>query len=137
MVSFMFIVDFLAFISFLVILSTIRDHRRRGGLPYPPGPPRFPIIGNLLDIPREFSWLTYAQLAKKYGVFNSLLEVLFLMESVGNVMSFNVFGQVVVVLSSTKVTKDFFEKRGDIYSDRPVIPIFEMYALDLVNLFLG
>jgi hypothetical protein len=59
------------------------------------------------------------------------------MESVGNVMSFNVFGQVVVVLSSTKVTKDFFEKRGDIYSDRPVIPIFEMYALDLVNLFLG
>ena len=44
-------------------------------------------------------------------------------------MSFHVFGQVIVVLSSTKATKDLLKKRGDIYSDRPVIPFFEMYIL--------
>jgi hypothetical protein len=43
-------------------------------------------------------------------------------------MSFHVLGRVVVILSSTKSTKDLFEKSGDIYSDRPVIPFFEMYA---------
>lgn len=44
-------------------------------------------------------------------------------------MSFHVFGQVIVVLSSTKATKDLLEKRGDIYSDRPVIPFYEMYVI--------
>jgi len=41
-------------------------------------------------------------------------------------MSFRVFGQVVIVLNSIKVAKDLLEKNGDIYSDRPVIPFYEM-----------
>ena len=41
-------------------------------------------------------------------------------------MSFRVFGQVVVMLNSVKVAKDLLEKNGDIYSDRPVIPFYEM-----------
>ena len=41
-------------------------------------------------------------------------------------MSFRVLGQVVVVLNSVKVAKDLLEKKGDIYSDRPVIPFYEM-----------
>ena len=48
-------------------------------------------------------------------------------------MSFHVFGQVIVVLSSTKATKDLLEKRGDIYSDRPVVPFYEMYLIRLVT----
>jgi hypothetical protein len=51
----------------------------------------------------------------------------------GDIMSFHVFGQVIVVLSSTKATKDLLEKRGDIYSDRPVIPFYEMYVIRLVT----
>lgn len=46
----------------------------------------------------------------------------------GDVLSFRVFGQVIVVVNSLKANKDL-ERRGDIYSGRPVIPIFEMYAL--------
>ena len=42
---------------------------------------------------------------------------------------FPVFGKVIVVLNSIKASKDRFERRSDIYSDRPVIPIFEVYAL--------
>jgi hypothetical protein len=41
-------------------------------------------------------------------------------------MSFRVFGQVIVVLNSIQMAKDLFEKNGDIYSDRPVVPIYEM-----------
>jgi hypothetical protein len=43
-------------------------------------------------------------------------------------MSFHVLGQVLVILGSTKATKDLLERRGHTFSDRPVIPIFEMYA---------
>ena len=44
-------------------------------------------------------------------------------------MSFHVLGRVVVILGSTKSTKDLLEKSGDSCSDRPVIPFFEMYAI--------
>ena len=47
-------------------------------------------------------------------------------EMPGDVLSFHVFGKVIVVLNSLKANKDLLEKRGDVYSDRPVIPIFEM-----------
>jgi hypothetical protein len=46
----------------------------------------------------------------------------------GDVLSFHVFGKVIVVLNSLKANKDLLERRGDIYSDRPVIPIVEMYV---------
>ena len=68
------IVDFLLFLSLLAALKAFRDHRRRGGLLYPPGPRPVPLIGNLLDIPRESSWLAYTELAKKYGASPTFSE---------------------------------------------------------------
>jgi hypothetical protein len=44
-------------------------------------------------------------------------------------MSFHVLGRVIVILGSAKTAKDLLEKRGSTYSDRPVIPFFEMCAL--------
>ena len=44
-------------------------------------------------------------------------------------MALHVFGQVIIVLNSVKATKDLFDKRGEFYSDRPVIPFFEMCGL--------
>jgi hypothetical protein len=67
MVSLVVVLDLFAALLFVAALWAIRDHRRRGGLPYPPGPPSLPIIGNLLDIPREFSWLAYTRFSKKHG----------------------------------------------------------------------
>jgi hypothetical protein len=58
----------LAISSFLYLLLVFRDHRRRRGLPYPPGPPSRPIIGNLLDFPKDMPWSAYAEMSKKYGM---------------------------------------------------------------------
>jgi hypothetical protein len=44
----------------------------------------------------------------------------------GDILSFHVFGKVIVILSSIKASKDLLERRSDIYSDRPVLPITEM-----------
>ncbi|KAI0288410.1 hypothetical protein BC826DRAFT_691226 [Russula brevipes] len=104
------IVDLFAVLLFIATIRAIRDHRRRGGLPYPPGPRPLPIIGNLLDIPKEFSWLAYTEFSKKHG----------------DILSFHVLGQVIIVLNTAKAAKDLLERRGDIYADRPVFPFFEM-----------
>src|SRR6266851_10050096 len=65
---------FLLILSFFIAHRTFRDYQKRGGLPYPPGPRPLPVIGNLLDIPRESSWLAYTQLAKKYGMSSTFSE---------------------------------------------------------------
>ena len=68
------IVDVFAVLLFLAAVRAIRDHQRRGGLPYPPGPRPLPILGNILDIPKKFSsgWLAYSELSKKYGTYTLL-----------------------------------------------------------------
>ena len=40
---------------------------KRDRLPLPPGPKGWPLIGNLLDIPRSNFVETYAEWARKYG----------------------------------------------------------------------
>ncbi|KAF8258563.1 cytochrome P450 [Lactarius quietus] len=93
-------------VELFVLLSSLI----RRGWPYPPGPRPLPLIGNILDIPKDFIWLPYAEFSKKYGT-------------------------TIVSLGanhSTKATKDLLEKRGDIYSDRPVIPFYEMMGFGWV-----
>ncbi|KAH9987414.1 cytochrome P450 [Russula vinacea] len=108
------LIDALAFFLFLYLLALFRDYKRRRGLPYPPGPPSRPIIGNLLDIPKDTPWTVYADMSKKYG----------------DVICFRVFNQVVVVLCSLSAIKDLLEKRAQTYSERPTLPILEMMDLD-------
>lgn len=124
------ILDILVLVSSLAVFLAIRDYQRRQGLPYPPGPRPLPLIGNLFDIPREFSWLKYTQFSKKYGmIYFAVMAHSALTEgATGDIISFRAFGQVIVILNSIKVNKDLLEKRPDIYSDRPVITIFEMYV---------
>ena len=63
-------VDTLAISLFLYLLLKYRERRRRNGLPYPPGPPSWPIIGNIFDIPKEKPWIAYRDMSKKYGRYN-------------------------------------------------------------------
>jgi hypothetical protein len=67
MVYLTLLVDIFAVLLFFASIQAIRDYQRRRGLPYPPGPQPKPIVGNLFDIPKDFSWLAYAQFSKTYG----------------------------------------------------------------------
>jgi hypothetical protein len=60
--------DILLLVFLAAAFLAIRTYQRRGRLPYPPGPRPLPLVGNLFDIPKEFSWLSYAQLSKKHGM---------------------------------------------------------------------
>ena len=127
LVSLTLTLDILVIVSSLAAFWAIRDYQRRRGLPYPPGPRPLPLIGNLLDIPKEFSWLTYTELSKKHGMIYIARKGLLTERMTGDVLSFHVFGKVIVILNSIKTAKDLLESRGDIYSDRPVLPMTEMY----------
>ncbi|KAF8504866.1 cytochrome P450 [Russula emetica] len=121
--QFLFIntVDVLAISLFLYLLVTFSNSRRRRGLPYPPGPLSWPIIGNLFDIPKVEPWIAYTDMSKKYG------DIIYL----------RAFSEVIVVLSSFSAIKDLLEKRGDNYSERPSVPIMEMMDFEWPVFMIG
>ncbi|KAN0126200.1 hypothetical protein V8E53_015302, partial [Lactarius tabidus] len=89
-------VDIIMVSLFLHFLFSFRDHIRRRGYPYPPGPKPLPIIGNLLYSPKQSQWAAYAEMSKKHG------DVLYL----------QIFEQAIVVLCSLPAIKDLLESAG-------------------------
>ena len=49
-------------------LNKGRD-RNPNGLPLPPGPKGYPLIGNIFDMPTEKPWVVYDEWRKTYGKF--------------------------------------------------------------------
>jgi hypothetical protein len=125
------LINALAFFFFLYLLAVFRNYKRRRGLPYPPGPPSRPVIGNLLDIPKDTPWTAYADMSKKYGTRERSRDTCsHKLKSVfkGDVICLRVVNQLVVVLCSSSAIKDLLEKRAQTYSERPTLPILEMYT---------
>jgi hypothetical protein len=92
--------------------------------PYPPGPPGWPLIGNLLDMPHIKPWLTFTEWGKKYGErlsFTTILlsEVL----SAGHISHIEVLGQHIVVLNSVETAMDMLDNKSVMYSERPILPV--------------
>ncbi|KAF8964376.1 cytochrome P450 [Flammula alnicola] len=86
-----------------------------GKLPYPPGPPsKSWISGNLSDIPPTKSWIAYTEWAKTYG----------------DIVHFQTYGQHTIILNSIDAVTELFEKRSNLYSDRPRIPMIDLMGWD-------
>ncbi|KAF8079096.1 cytochrome P450 [Lyophyllum atratum] len=82
--------------------------------PYPPGPqPRW-ISGNSHELPTTRPWLTYSRWAKQYG----------------SVFHFREYHQHVIVVNSLKDAVALFEKRSQIYSDRPAMTMVKLMGWD-------
>lgn len=45
------------------------DDANPSGLPYPPGPPRKFLIGNIFDIPRLHAWHKFTEWKSQYGAY--------------------------------------------------------------------
>ncbi|KAF5327069.1 hypothetical protein D9619_004660 [Psilocybe cf. subviscida] len=103
----------LACLAYKVAQELSLRRRNRARLPLPPGPRGYPFIGNVLDMPTSQQWRVYADWAKVYG----------------DIFSFKVLGQPIVVLNSLEVAQDLFDKRSANYSDRPRLPML----LELMN----
>jgi hypothetical protein len=97
----------------LLALVMLKRRIARRTLPLPPGPKPLPIIGNLLDMPKEKEWLTYRAWNNQYG----------------DVVCVDVLGQKVVILGSASAVRDLMEQRGNIYSDRATTSMIELYVL--------
>ena len=90
----------LAVLLFKRWLSLSRQSTRQ---PFPPGPTPLPLIGNLLDLPKEYDWLHWAKHKTLYGPISSV----------------TVMGKNIVIVSDPKLAADLLDKRSAVYSDRP------------------
>ncbi|KII83625.1 hypothetical protein PLICRDRAFT_148005 [Plicaturopsis crispa FD-325 SS-3] len=78
---------------------------RRKHAAYPPGPPMRPLIGNILRVPAKHPWLGFTELKETYG----------------DLVYFKGLGNSVLVLNTLKAVNDLLERRGNIYSHRPIL----------------
>lgn len=86
----------------------------------PPGPKPLPLIGNLLQVPKTSQWQTFYSWSKKYGP----------------VMSLDMMGQSLIVLSTNRAAMDLLSQKGSQYSDRPrMIVASELATRGLHTLF--
>jgi hypothetical protein len=103
--------------------------KRKGSLPYPPGPKPKLLIGNALDFPKGDAGRVFAEWGKRYNSAVYLSVILgdaLLNHTVGDILHASAFGNHVVVINSLKLAEEIFERRARLYNDRPVIPIVEV-----------
>lgn len=113
---------FLVSICYLFLGRVLFRWRKSHSLPLPPGPFRWPILGNALQIPQTHTWLTYTKWAKLYGLSSipsRRQRTSYLHHHPGDIIYLEVVGQPLVILNSANAAKDLLDKRSSIYSDRP------------------
>ncbi|KXN82953.1 O-methylsterigmatocystin oxidoreductase [Leucoagaricus sp. SymC.cos] len=72
-------------------------------LPLPPGPKKWPIIGNVLQLPTAFEWEVYAKWSE---IYNS------------DILHVDAAGSSIIIVNSWKAAYDLFEKKSSLYSSR-------------------
>ena len=105
-------------------LALQRNYRKAKGYPFPPGPCRVPVIGNLFDMPRRMAWLSFSAMSQEYGEYGIYTTYTYTLTDQshdaleGDLVYFKVLNQDIVVISSLRIINDLFNKRGEVYSDR-------------------
>lgn len=123
----------LALLAASVVYRRIKRRRRSHSFPLPPGPKGYPLIGNVLDIPRGLPlWEGTLALGRQYGESAVVLVLLdghispILVDT--DILYLNLFGKDLITLNSAKVISDLLDKRSKIYSDKVRLTIFFFHA---------
>ncbi|KAI0676617.1 CyP450 monooxygenase [Trametes maxima] len=98
--------------AFIWKFSTSSSHTH----PLPPGPPRLPLIGNVLDLPTENMEAHYRELNRQYG----------------DLVYLDALGQPILILGTHEAAIDLLEKRSSLYSDRVHSTIVDLGGFDWV-----
>jgi len=53
---------FFSFLLYLVLLRLLHGQKR-----FAPGPPKWPVVGNALQVPKSYLWLKLSKWARQYG----------------------------------------------------------------------
>ena len=101
--------------------SYVQDKKRNpAGLPYPPGPKGYPIIGNLFDIPNAFIYKRFREMSRELSEYRDLLlrrsDESLRVDS--DIIHLQVFSFHLIVCNTRGVADDLLDKRSSIYSDR-------------------
>ncbi|THH12729.1 hypothetical protein EW146_g7425 [Bondarzewia mesenterica] len=98
------ILDIVFFAFGLWFVRRILVRRRLALPPLPPGPKGLPLVGNVMGLPKENQWKTFAEWGKKWG---GLIHV-------------STFGRHVIVINDGETAVKMLNKKSNIYSDRPM-----------------
>ncbi|KZV92716.1 cytochrome P450 [Exidia glandulosa HHB12029] len=96
--------------TLLFALAILAFALRRRSHRLPPGPSGWPIIRNLLDMPKEHEWLVFQEWAKTYG----------------DIMSINVLGNTIVILNGEREVKELMVSNGATFAGRVRFPMAEL-----------
>ena len=109
--------------------------------PFPPGPKRFPIIGNMLDLPKDHAWFTYQQWSKEYRkyflrvIVDGRLMVMYNIAAAGSdVVHVDALGTHLIIVNSAKAARELFERRSSLYSDRFADDYFSSNVRDFLSM---
>jgi hypothetical protein len=116
-------IGFLVTVVLFFAYSHIQNKRRNpAGLPYPPGPKGYPIIGNLFDIPNAFIYKRFREMSRELSERPSCRDASFFSDESphpdSDIIHLQVFGFHLIVCNSKGVADDLLDKRSSIYSDR-------------------
>lgn len=116
-------IGFLVTVVLSVVYSYVQDKRRNpAGLPYPPGPKGYPIIGNLFDIPNAFIYKRFREMSRELSECPSHRDLSLCSDELphadSDIIHLQVFGFHLIVCNSKGVADDLLDKRSSIYSDR-------------------
>lgn len=90
----------------LILHAYLQSGKQPANGPLPPGPKGLPVIGNLLQMPTDKDWLTYAEWGRQYG----------------GICSVTLLGRPLIFINSMDALEEF-DKRSAIYSQRPRLPM--------------